>query len=533
MTMHSSLSYGWYLKCVIAGITSTNELIIITPILGDLITDGTVVWQICNFSQSNNDNVPLGCVVPFSGNDDIPQSYMLCNGQAISRTKYNDLFNLIGTIYGEGDGSTTFNLPDLTDRFIEGSETAGADKEAGLPNITGSTGNAGNIGNYHTAIQSSGAITLTDWGNNSGVTDGSNQHGIIIGFDASLSNAIYGNSDTVQPKSLTMRYIIKVVKTPEINIIQSNSTIGIGAIQQFLQNSIPNGWLSLEAGQEVSREVYADLWTWVQENAPLISESEWQEKATNQKAVAYYSTGDESTTFRLPRLIGFAEGKTINNVGEMTSAGLPNITGEFLAADNSGFSNAVNNSTGAFYGKTEETRFASVTNGGASSIGFDASRSNSIYGNSTTVQPESFALVWCVKAYGAIVNQGSVNLESIINSLEGKANTSLSNLTDAGKSFSFPSDTYVNITLPASGQTYTVPADGYIYFSGAFTSGNYLRISAAGMGVRTPDYSGITGGFALVLPVRKNSIVAFSYNNAPNSGYTLNFHYAQGEIPTI
>jgi len=104
--------------------------------------------------------------------------------------------------------------------------------------------------------------------------------------------------------------------------------VGIGAVQQFLQTSIPDGWLSLEDGIEVSRNTYPSLWAWVQENAPLITDEEWLTKAVTQKAVAYYSLGDGETTFRLPRLLGFAEGKAAKNVGELSEAGLPNITGE-------------------------------------------------------------------------------------------------------------------------------------------------------------------------------------------------------------
>ena len=50
----------------------------------------------------------------------IPSGYLLANGQAVSRTLYAALFNVLGKRYGEGDGSTTFNLPDLMSRFIRG-----------------------------------------------------------------------------------------------------------------------------------------------------------------------------------------------------------------------------------------------------------------------------------------------------------------------------------------------------------------------------------------------------------------------------
>lgn len=63
-------------------------------------------------AQVSGDTLPLGAMIPFPGGT-IPENYLLCNGSAVSRTTYALLFNVIGTTYGEGDGSTTFNLPDM------------------------------------------------------------------------------------------------------------------------------------------------------------------------------------------------------------------------------------------------------------------------------------------------------------------------------------------------------------------------------------------------------------------------------------
>ena len=59
---------------------------------------------------------PPGAVQMFGG-DSAPSGWLLCDGTAVSRSAYADLFSVIGTTYGAGDGSTTFNLPDLQDRF--------------------------------------------------------------------------------------------------------------------------------------------------------------------------------------------------------------------------------------------------------------------------------------------------------------------------------------------------------------------------------------------------------------------------------
>lgn len=59
------------------------------------------------------DTMPVGAIIQF-GSSTIPTNWLECDGSAISRTTYQDLFNTIGITYGQGDGFTTFNLPDLT-----------------------------------------------------------------------------------------------------------------------------------------------------------------------------------------------------------------------------------------------------------------------------------------------------------------------------------------------------------------------------------------------------------------------------------
>lgn len=70
----------------------------------------------------------------------IPENCLPCNGAAISRTAYPELFAAIGTTYGEGDGSTTFNVPDA-EGVLYGNQgrTVGESVGEGLPNITGAS----------------------------------------------------------------------------------------------------------------------------------------------------------------------------------------------------------------------------------------------------------------------------------------------------------------------------------------------------------------------------------------------------------
>lgn len=69
--------------------------------------------------------VPTGSVTAFAGSS-APTGYLICDGTAVSRTTYAVLFALIGTTYGSGDGSTTFNLPNLKGRVVVGVGDSGA-----------------------------------------------------------------------------------------------------------------------------------------------------------------------------------------------------------------------------------------------------------------------------------------------------------------------------------------------------------------------------------------------------------------------
>lgn len=77
----------------------------------------------------------VGAIVPFAGAT-APSGYLLCYGQEVSRTTYATLYGVIGTTYGVGDGSTTFNLPDLRGRVIAGQDDMGGSSANRLTGLT-------------------------------------------------------------------------------------------------------------------------------------------------------------------------------------------------------------------------------------------------------------------------------------------------------------------------------------------------------------------------------------------------------------
>lgn len=79
-----------------------------------------------NYCYSAFGGVPIGTIIPWTG-DSIPSGWLECKGQEVSRVEYARLFEVIGTTFGAGDGSTTFNLPNLKGRVIVGLDSSDAD----------------------------------------------------------------------------------------------------------------------------------------------------------------------------------------------------------------------------------------------------------------------------------------------------------------------------------------------------------------------------------------------------------------------
>lgn len=86
-------------------------------VFGSLTVGGKRVWHTGNFVPSSKANRIPGQVIMFAGKS-APAGTLLCNGAAVSRTTYAELFAAIGTLYGAGDGKTTFNLPAMADGTV-------------------------------------------------------------------------------------------------------------------------------------------------------------------------------------------------------------------------------------------------------------------------------------------------------------------------------------------------------------------------------------------------------------------------------
>jgi microcystin-dependent protein len=178
---------------------------------------------------------PTGAILPYGGSS-APTGYLLCDGTAVDRTTYAALFTAIGTAYGAGDGSTTFNLPDLRERFPKGKNADALGATGGsMTHTHGGTANSGtgiSVNAAVTGITTQNAVTnvtaqanvppvmadagpnmvgaagaapcaVTDPGHAHGINDPTHPHGITDGGHS------HGISADGTPPYQTVNYIIK------------------------------------------------------------------------------------------------------------------------------------------------------------------------------------------------------------------------------------------------------------------------------------------------------------------------------------
>ncbi|MCL2650366.1 MAG: tail fiber protein [Candidatus Azobacteroides sp.] len=181
-------------------------------------------------AATNAVSSPVGSVMPFAGDaSKVPAGWLLCDGSAISRSDYAALYAVIGTAWGFGNNSTTFNLPDMRGVFLRGVDdkptgsqvdgnrstrtplqsggnsgvAVGSFQNDAAPNITGSLTNNDS--------DPTGAGALTTISGTRGYPGSHIGTAKNIYLDASLSSIVYGRDNTteIRPKNVYVYYIIK------------------------------------------------------------------------------------------------------------------------------------------------------------------------------------------------------------------------------------------------------------------------------------------------------------------------------------
>lgn len=206
--------------------TADTSLIIDTPYSSvELIYNSTSgLWKVCSPIARGvyiASSVPTGTVLAYAANLE-PNGFFVCDGRAVSRTTYSQLFSVLGTTYGAGDGSTTFNIPDFRAKFLrgygpEGTEGLdnlneadnggysigfGVEQKEQLPNISGRL-------SFHAGNYASGAAFTTSSGGSGPDCNSADSPANQANFNASSASPIYKSGAHNAPANFAVNFIIK------------------------------------------------------------------------------------------------------------------------------------------------------------------------------------------------------------------------------------------------------------------------------------------------------------------------------------
>ena len=284
----------------------------------------------------------------------------------------------------------------------------------------------------------------------------------------------------------------------------------------------PDGCIQCN-GSTYSRVLYKDFWNYISSKGWVKTESKWNSIASaNGGYCPYYSTGDGSTTFRTPKFAPFMQVAIASeNVGTYHRAGLPNIKGDLPVGEKSDVANV--QMSGAFYQDGTNTNRGLSSDSDNRQAHFDASRSNPIYGRSSTVQPESCEWMICVVVMGMATNIGSADVADVMQAVaqvQNQVNTTVKTINNQKPNSSgnisistaigFPS--YTSYVTIAPGD-YTPSDNGWIRMDLA-TSGDNQSIlcthKASGQRILYYQQARYPGDGVFMCPVCKNETYTLS-----------------------
>lgn len=450
-----------------------------------------------------------------------------------------------------------FKLPRTKFGFTGIRNGVGGYVEAGLPNITGSQkissdiGFASSVADQGSSIYSKQATIAKYY---SSASSSANRT-VALAIDASRSSPVYGNSNTVQPQATEMYlyfYVGNYVENattidvgklteivndfdidsfkPEVDEARNSAIVDISDAKTDAIDTITN--LATDLGTSLKYGNVGDIFYTsrldvslngaVECNGNLYNTTDFSGAQSignllRDSKVPYISLSEHQTTvdtygscrcfgwdggteFRVPKLADvFIEAGIAATEGEFITAGLPNITGTM------GEGLRAYNTTGSFYALSSYTK-APVDGNYTSTnkAGFDASRSSSIYGNSTTVQPPAVRYRAMVQlAFGAtddaVVTAGNVVAD--VSMLKNR--------------FFVPD--YGNGTILSPNATHTVPSNGYLLIrcnENATTGNITINGTTIALCYLYKASKDIEGGSLSTLPVAKGDVFSTAVRDA-------------------
>ncbi len=373
--------------------------------------------------------------------------------------------------------------------------------------------------------------------------------GFITGINSSDVTTALGYTP-VNPSSLA-----PVATSGSYNDLSNKPEIYSRNIGEIVTSTLPlsDAGLHLLDGALISGSgIYADFVDYIAglvTNYPDLFETEanWQSAVTTYGVCGKFVYNSTNNTVRLPKITGILEGTTdVTALGDLVEAGLPNVTGytswqvNGIYSGSFGNASANNTNNGALYvsgsGKYGGVGVSGADNtNGGTQINLDASHSSALYGNSNTVQPQAIKVLYYIVLATSTKTNIQVDIDEIATDLNGKADVDLSNTNDTAKilmsGMGMPSNTYIDLTLGASGSTYTAPANGWVYvvktagFSGAYVK---LALGSFDNAFSNENSSSQSGAWLrTTLPVKKGDTFSCWYDANGTTRY-FRFYYAQG-----
>lgn len=312
------------------------------------------------------------------------------------------------------------------------------------------------------------------------------------------------------------------------SILSSSFPLGLPVFVPF--NFVPEGFVNGSLGTIVARSLYPGLYNEITQKYPhlMLTEAAWQEYATaNEGCCPFYSSGDGSTTFRLPKILYYPRASEVaSKYGTFETDKQRNVSGTFqaLAWELSYIT------SGSFSAEMlSQDRMAAVENSfGTTSYTLDGSKTVGVEHTGTEVQPKSIFGMYIIRAFDSISNTENVDVQQVISAqtvTDGRV-TALESTRAFNDKLSMPKGECITIASTDTTLNYQAPSDGWVYIemnpNNSTNAAVVLLTSQNAGGMKLQSYNGAS--YFGVYPIRKNAVATITKQYCTYNAYFL---YAQ------
>lgn len=311
------------------------------------------------------------------------------------------------------------------------------------------------------------------------------------------------------------------------SILSSSFPLGLPVFVPF--NFVPEGFVNGSLGTIVARSLYPGLYNEITQKYPhlMLTEAAWQEYATaNEGCCPFYSSGDGSTTFRLPKILYYPRASEVaSKYGTFETDKQRNITGKtsiipYTYAPSGAFSLE-------FHDTTANASTGSGWQGSYRHV-LDASKVVGTEHTGTEVQPKSIFGMYIIRAFDSVSNTENVDVQQVISAqtvTDGRV-TALESTRAFNDKLSMPKGEYITIASTDTTVNYQAPSDGWVYIemnpNNSTNAAVVLLTSQNAGGMKLQSYNGAS--YFGVYPIRKNAVATITKQYCTYNAYFL---YAQ------